>query len=119
VSTQNETANSMSFRPFAELEARFQAACDAAVERCRSLEPTYTPTAWINMSRRFGAAEAARRLVISGDVQTGFNRLVQAGTPQLTIEWSMLNEAWEPLFSELHREAARWRLRQAGIEPPG
>ena len=105
-------------RPFADLEARFQAACDAAVETCRTLTPPYIPTVWINMCRQLGAAEAARRLVVSGDIQTGFDRLVRAGRPQLTIEWALLDETWDPLFSDQHREAVRWRLRQAGVEPP-
>jgi hypothetical protein len=100
------------------LEERLQASCDAAVEACAQLTPSYVPTAWIGMCRRLGAAEAARRLVVSGDIQTGFDRLVQAGRPQLTIEWALLDEAWDPLFSEQHREAARWRLRHAGVEPP-
>jgi hypothetical protein len=117
-SRQRRRSTSVDSRPFAELEVRFQAACDAAVEECRTLTPPYHPTVWINMSRNLGAAEAARRLVVSGDIQTGFDRLVQAGRPQLTIEWALLDEAWDPLFSEQHREAARWRLRQAGIEPP-
>jgi hypothetical protein len=70
------------------------------------------------MINHVGAAEAARRLVVSGDIQTGFGRLVQAGRPELTIEWEILNQQWDPLFSDQHREAARWRLRQAGIRPP-
>lgn len=105
-------------RPFASLEAEFEAACDAAIDTCRHLSPPYLPTVWIGMVNSLGAAEAARRLVVSGDIQTGFGRLVQAGRPQLTIEWEILNERWDPLFSDQHREAARWRLRQAGIEPP-
>lgn len=105
-------------RPVADLESSFQRACDHAVEVCRSLRPPYVPTAWISMCQRYGAAEAARRLVVSGDIQTGFDRLVQAGQPQLTIEWALLDEAWVQLFSEQHRAAARWRLRQAGVEPP-
>lgn len=105
-------------RSQAELESQFHAACDAAVELCRSLTPPYVPTAWIDMCRRLGAAEAARRLVVSGGIQTGFDRLVRAGRPQLTIEWALLNEEWSQRFSEQHREAARWRLNRAGIWPP-
>jgi hypothetical protein len=105
-------------RPFVDLEAGFQDACDAALATCRTLTPPYIPTVWIRMCRQVGASEAARRLVASGDIQTGFDRLVQAGRPQLTIEWALLNEVWDPLFSEQCREAARWRLRQAGVEPP-
>lgn len=108
----------MSSQPLAELEERFQAACDAAVEECRHLRPPYHPTAWIKMSRELGAAEAARRLVVSGDIQTGFDRLVQTGHPELTVEWALLDEAWDLLFGDEHREAARWRLRQANVEPP-
>jgi predicted RNA polymerase sigma factor len=105
-------------RPYASLEAEFQHACDAAVDACRRLSPPYNPTAWVGMSGRHGAAEAARRLVVSGDIQTGFERLVQAGRPELTIEWAILDSRWKPIFKEQHREAARWRLRQAGIQPP-
>lgn len=106
------------FRPFASLEAEFQAVCDAAIDACRRLSPPYRPTIWIGMINKVGAAEAARRLVVSGDIQTGFGRLVQAGRPELTVEWEILNQRWDPLFSDQHREAARWRLRQAGIQPP-
>jgi hypothetical protein len=102
----------------ASLDAAFQAACDAAVQACRKLTPPYRPTAWISMASKWGAAEAARRLVITGDIQTGFERLVQAGRPELTIEWAILDPMWESLFSDQHRQAAAWRLRQAGIEPP-
>jgi hypothetical protein len=93
-------------------------ACVAAVDECKALKPPYYPHAWIDMAKQFGAAEAARRLVVSGDIQAGFERLVRAGRPDLTIEWAILDAKWDPLFSEQHREAARWRLRQAGIEPP-
>jgi hypothetical protein len=105
-------------RPFAALEAEFQRACDAAVAACRTLSPPYHPSVWIGMVAKLGAAEAARRLVISGDIQTGFGRLVQAGRPELTIEWAICDPTWTVLFSEQHRETARWRLRQAGVEPP-
>jgi hypothetical protein len=67
------------------------------------------------MIDRYGAVEAARRLVVSGDVQTGFERLVRAGRPELTIECAVVDPHWEPLFGPQHREAALWRLRQAGM----
>ncbi|HET8660795.1 MAG TPA: hypothetical protein VFM55_17565 [Micromonosporaceae bacterium] len=105
-------------RPFASLEAELQLACEATVDVCRTLSPPYYPAVWIGMVAKLGAAEAARRLVISGEIQTGFERLVQAGRPELTIEWAILDMRWNPLFSEQHREAARWRLHQAGVQPP-
>jgi hypothetical protein len=67
------------------------------------------------MIRQHGAAEAARRLVVSGDIQTGFERLVHAGRPELTIEWAVTDPHWLPLFDPQYRDAARWRLDQAGV----
>jgi hypothetical protein len=105
-------------RPFASLEAEFGRTCEAAIQACTDLRPPYRPTVWIGMINNVSAAEAARRLVVSGEIQTGFGRLVDTGRSDLTIEWELLNPRWDPLFSEQHREAARWRLRQAGIQPP-
>lgn len=102
----------------ASLEDDFEAACKVAIDICQSLSPAYNPSAWQAMIGRYGAAEAARRLVVSGDIQTGFERLVRAGRPELTIEWAVVDPRWEPLFGPQHREAALWRLRQAGIVPP-
>lgn len=72
----------------ASLEDEFDSACAAAVEECKRLTPPYYPHAWLGMVTKLRAAEAARRLVVSGDIQTGFERLVQAGRPELTIEWA-------------------------------
>lgn len=102
--------------PEPDLEDAFQVASEQAISECRSLG--YTPTVWISMLRQVGATEAARRLLVSGDIQSGFSRLLQLGRPELTIEWAALDGRWEPLFTEQHRDAARWRLRQAGVESP-
>ena len=48
--------------------------------------------------------EAARRLVVSGDIQTGFGRLVQAGRPELTISWQILDARWDELLIGSHRQ---------------
>ncbi|HWA67414.1 MAG TPA: hypothetical protein VG899_13725 [Mycobacteriales bacterium] len=101
--------------PDADLDHEFHVESEAAIAECRSLG--YTPTVWISMLSQVGAAEAARRLLVSGDIQSGFSRLVALGRPELTVEWAALNPRWEPLFDDQHREAARWRLRQAGVEP--
>lgn len=97
-----------------ELEREFAAACLVAIEESRRLG--YDPTAWADMIRRHGAAEAARRLLVSGDIQTGFQRLVELDRADLTIEWAVVSERWAPLFRDEHRDAASWRLRQAGID---
>jgi hypothetical protein len=99
-------------------EDAYQRANWEAIAECKHLTPPYDPTAWVAMVRRWGAAEAARRMLISGDIQDGFRRLIAAGRHDLTVEWSALHPRWNRIFSTPHREAARWRTRQAGIEPP-
>lgn len=94
------------------LEEEFQEACERAVDECRKLG--YVPTAWIAMMRGPGGARAAaQRLMKSGDIQSGFERLIRMGRIDLTIEHAVLDDYWRPLFREDHRDAARWRLQQA------
>lgn len=94
------------------LEDEFHAACVAAVDECRRLG--YVPTAWIGMMNGpGGATAAARRLLASGDIQSGFERLIRMGRKDLTVEHAVLNDRWSALFDDGHRDAARWRLQQA------
>jgi hypothetical protein len=97
-------------------EVAYERECWAAVEECKNLNPPYYPTAWIGMMQRWGAAEAARRLLVSGEIQDGFQRLIDADRADLTVEWSALYPRWNQIFHDGHRAAARWRLRQAGVE---
>jgi len=96
-------------------EDDFENACLEAIKECRHMNPRYVPTAWIQMIERHGAVEAARRLVVSSDIQSGFTELVERGRSDLTIEYAVLNPRWTTLFSDDLREAARWRLTQAGV----
>ena len=70
------------------------------------------------MIRNHGAVDAARRIIISGDIQSGFERLIAIGHAEWTVEWEVLNPKWRPLFSDQHLDAARWRLVQVGVTPP-
>ena len=93
------------------LEAEFDGACRHAVDECRQLG--YVPAAWIKMMNGpGGAAAAARRLLVNGDIQSGFERLIHLGRTDLTVEAAVLDDRWSDLFDEQHREAARWRLQQ-------
>ena len=93
------------------LEEDFESACWTAVAECKALG--YPPNIWISMMRDMGAVNAARQLLISGDVQEGFHRLPRMGRMDLTIEFAALNPKWNSLFDVRHREAAWWRLQQA------
>lgn len=94
------------------LDEEFHRACEIAVDECRELG--YVPTAWMGMmARPGGATEAARRLLVNGEIQSGFERLIRMGRADLTVEHAALQDKWRDLFDERHREAARWRLEQA------
>jgi hypothetical protein len=98
------------------LEAEFQSACQQAVEECKRL--AYPPRDWIRMMNAPGGAVAgARRLLSTGHIQSGFERLILMGRPDLTVEAAVLDPRWHELFSDAHREAARWRLSQALGKP--
>jgi hypothetical protein len=92
----------------------FQDACEQAVRECRRLG--YVPSAWISMMERYGAVEAAKRLLVSGDLQPGLLRLVRLSRPDLTIEHAVLEPRWADLFDDRDRELAEWRLTQAQAE---
>lgn len=98
-------------RDLAELEAEFERVCAIAVEECRQLTPPYYPGDWVRMSRQMGAVRAAQRLVSSGDMHSGFLRLLRIPREDLTIEHAVREERWRPLFSDHDRENAAWRLR--------
>lgn len=99
-------------------EDAYERATWATIEECKQLKPRYDPTIWIGMVRQSGAVAAAKHLLVSGDIQYGFRRLVEEGRPDLTVEWSVLLPRWRQLFTGQYRDAAHWRLQQAGVEPP-
>ena len=97
-------------------EDEFDAACREAINDCRRMIPPYRATTWLRMIEQHGAVEAAKRLVISADIQSGFKELVERDRSDLTIEFALLNPRWANLFDSELLDAARWRLRQAGVE---
>jgi hypothetical protein len=83
------------------LEREFQNAREIAVDECRALG--YVPTAWISTRHGpGGAVSAARRLLESGDIQSGFERLIRIGRKDLTVEHAVLEDRWAELFSDQH-----------------
>ena len=92
----------------------FTQTCEIGIRRCRELPSQYNPTAWITMMHRYGAVAAAKRLLASGDMQSGFERLIREGHVELTVEWIVCQPRWNRLFNDRDRAAATWRLEQAG-----
>jgi hypothetical protein len=58
------------------------------------------------MMQSMGAAEAAKHLLRSPDIQSGFERLTREGRIDLTVEFAVLHPRWDGLFTPDEREAA-------------
>lgn len=76
-----------------------------------SREHGYHPNAFIGMRQRHRTVGAISRLVVSGDIQSGFRRLQGLGLLEWTIEEAVMQFPDE--FSREIRQAAEWRLAQA------
>ncbi|MCE0767409.1 hypothetical protein LWC35_31585 [Pseudonocardia kujensis] len=66
------------------------------------------------------ACSFTRKLIISADPDgaLGFRRLAELGQLWWSVEACVLRARWRELFDEPLREAARFRLSQAGIPRP-
>lgn len=75
-----------------------------------SREHGYHPTTFIGMRQRHGTIGAINKLVVSGDIQSGFTRMRSLGLIDWTIEAAVMSHSG--LFSNKVVEAAKWRLEQ-------
>lgn len=80
----------------------------------KSIQIGYTPRIFCRMRRQRGTVEAMRDLVVSSEIQSGFKRLKELNRLELSIEAAILQFPDE--FTSEHRDAARWRLKQAGVK---
>ena len=71
-------------------------------------EKGYRPTEFIKMRDRYQTVEAISRLVVSGDIQSGFRRLNELELRDWTIEAAVLKYSNE--FTPAVFECAKFRL---------
>jgi hypothetical protein len=77
----------------------------------RSIRAGYHPTIFIGMRARHGTVEAITKLVQSGEIQSGFEKLRQLGMLEWSIEAAILK--FPGRFTPTARECAQFRLRLA------
>ena len=75
-----------------------------------SKERGYNPTVFVGMRHQYGTVDAIERLVQSGDLQSGFRRLIQLSLLDWTIETAVTKFPTE--FSHNAKQCAEWRLQQ-------
>lgn len=71
----------------------------------------YHPTEFMRMRRDYGTLGAMKRLMKTGDIQSGFRRLTELGLQDWTVEAGIVKFRSE--FGKEHVAAAEWRLREA------
>ncbi len=93
------------------LEHRFGQRLQESVDE--SKRHGYNPIRIIDMLRSNTAVEVAKKLVLSGHIQSGLKKTVAESRAELAIESIMLDPEFVTLFTSEELEAARWRLAQA------
>ncbi len=93
-----------------ELTDRFEAELRETVRVAKTIG--YSPTVFNRMLSDHGGVTTAKRLIVSGDIQSGFERLAKLGQPEISMEATMLKPEYQSLFTTDELNAARWRLSQ-------
>jgi hypothetical protein len=100
-----------------ELEDRFQAAVERACAESTSIG--YLPAYLLQKMHQVGAVKYSKQLVISGEMQSGIQRLARFNRLDLSLEYLVARvPAFASLFSKSERDAAEWRLAQAEAKSP-
>jgi hypothetical protein len=102
-------------KPLAELEAGFHAAMMNVYRRALK-ECQYKATRFLQMLYDHGGLETARILLHASNVSDGYVALWERKRLDLTVEAVILEEEWDPLFSNQEREIARKRLTEYGYK---
>ena len=76
-----------------------------------SISNRYPPTIFQRMRAQYGTVDAIERLVKSGDVQSGFKKLISLQLKEWTIESAVLK--FRERFSKDAIACAEFRLRAA------
>ncbi|MGL5071316.1 MAG: hypothetical protein ACRC61_08625 [Aeromonas salmonicida] len=73
------------------------------------------------MVQEHGGRAAADKLLASTNPSTGFTELCLRGKEnlKLSVEYLVLQEPWQSLFTDVQLEIARKRLLQVEVIPPG
>jgi hypothetical protein len=75
----------------------------------RAQQRGYYPTVFQRMRAQYGTVSAIEKLVISGEVQSGFKRLQELGLLAWSIEASVIK--FPEKFTNAANECAEFRLR--------
>ena len=98
-----------------ELEIAFHDEMIELYKRARD-DARYNATRFLGMINEQGGLETARTIVNSPSVSEGYTALWEKGRLDLTVEATILQPQWAPLFSDAERKIAVRRLREFGYK---
>ena len=96
----------------ANLESAFHEAMLDVYRRAKS-ECGYNAVRFLEIVRERGGLAAARQLLRSTDLSTGFVKLWECGRLDITMEAIVLECRWRPLFTDEEIGVARQRLEDS------
>lgn len=99
-------------RSATELERDFQRAMLGVYGQARDLG--YPATRFKQMIDKYGGVQAAKRLLAKTDLQSGLMWLWEHGALAISMEALVLEEHFQPLFTELELAEAHRRLEDLG-----
>ena len=83
---------------------------DRSIRQCVRLG--YVPKVFVALRIDHGTRGAFRKLLMSGHVESGLDRVIELGHPQLSVEWATVN-LFRDEFTRGEVEAARWKFNFA------
>jgi len=95
------------------LEDAFHQAMLGVYRRAKE-ECGYKATRFVQMVTELGGLEAAKRLLHSGDISYGFEKLWELGRLDISMEALVIDPKWQDLFTEEEVATARMRLADCG-----
>ncbi|MGL5841815.1 MAG: hypothetical protein ACRCYK_08450 [Aeromonas hydrophila] len=103
-----------------DLEDQFHSAMLNIYESATRLTPPYRATRFLKMVQEHGGRAAADKLLASTTPSTGFTELFLRGKEnlKLSVEYLVLQEPWQSLFTDDQLEIASKRLLQVEVIPP-
>jgi len=102
------------------LEEQFHAEMLHIYESAARLNPPYRATRFLQMVQSSGGKAAADQLLASVNPSAGFTELFLRGKEnlKLSVDYLVLQDPWQQIFTEEQLAVARKRLIQVGVAPP-
>ena len=97
-----------------ELENDFTKALEGTIKAAKNAG--YNPSHFSQMLAEFGGVETAKRLLASSKAQEGLNKLWELNLLPESMEAIVIQEKYQPIFTEEERAEARKRLKDRGFE---